>query len=101
MLDQYREGIETTTMSQHDPNLVTSSLSGVVSQDGVKVEICIVRIEHGKLWTLEVVNAAGTSIVWDEQFSSDEEAYAEFKKAVAAEGMKTFLDQGNIIPFKR
>jgi hypothetical protein len=101
MLDQYREGIETTTMSQHDPNLVTSGLSGVVTQDGVKVEICIVRLEHEKLWTLEVVNAAGTSVVWDEQFSSDEEAYAEFKRTVAAEGMQAFLDQGNVIPFKR
>jgi hypothetical protein len=101
MLDQYREGIETTTMSQHDPNLVTSSLSGVVSQDGVKVEICIVRLEHEKLWTLEVVNAAGTSVVWDGQFSSDEEAYAEFKRTVAAEGMQAFLDPSNVIPFKR
>jgi hypothetical protein len=88
-------------MSQSDPNLVTSSLSGVVSQDGVKVDICIVRLEHEKLWTLEVVNAAGTSIVWDEQFSSDEEAYAEFKRTVAAEGMQAFLDHGNVIPFKR
>ena len=88
-------------MSQSDPNLVTSDLSGVVTQDGVKVEICIVRIEHEKLWTLEVVNAAGTSVVWDEQFSSDEEAYAEFKRTVAAEGMQAFLDQGNVIPFRR
>jgi uncharacterized protein len=101
MLDQYREGIETITMSQRDPNLVTSSLSGVVSQDGVKVEVCIVRLEHEKLWTLEVVNAAGTSVVWDEQFSSDEEAYAEFKKTISAEGMQAFVDQGNVIPFKR
>jgi hypothetical protein len=101
MLDRYREKIGKTIMSQHDPNLVTSGLSGVVTQDGVKVEICIVRLEHEKLWTLEVVNAAGTSVVWDEQFSSDEEAYAEFKRTVVAEGMQAFLDQGNVIPFKR
>jgi hypothetical protein len=47
------------------------------------------------------VNAAGTSVVWDEQFSSDEEAYAEFKRTVADEGMQAFLDQGNVIPFRR
>lgn len=88
-------------MRQLDPNLVTSGLSGVVTQDDVKVEVCIVRLEHEKLWTLEVVNAAGTSVVWDEQFSSDEEAYAEFKRTIAAEGMRAFLDQGNVIPFKR
>ena len=30
-----------------------------------------------------------------------EEAYAEFKRTVAAEGMQAFLDQGYVIPFKR
>jgi len=40
MLDQYRGEIGTAIMSQSDPNLVTSGLSGVVTQDGVKVEIC-------------------------------------------------------------
>ena len=88
-------------MPQRDPNLVTSGLSGVVTQDGIKVEICIYRLEHEKPWTLGVVNAAGTSVVWDEQFSSDEEAYAEFKKTVADEGIQVFLDQGNVIPFRR
>ena len=86
---------------QRDPNLVNSSLSGVVTTDGVKVEVCIVRLEDEKQWTLEVVNAAGTSTVWDETFSSDEEAYAEFKRTVADEGIQTFLDQGNVVPFKR
>ena len=80
MLDQHREELGTTIMRQRDPNLVTSGLSGRVTQDGITVEICICRLEHEKLWTLEVVNAAGTSVVWDEQFSSDEEAYAEFKR---------------------
>ena len=88
-------------MRQRDPNLVTSGLSGVVTQDGIKIEICIYRLEHEKPWTLEVVNAAGTSVVWDEQFSSDEEAYAEFKRTVADEGMQAFLDQGNVISFRR
>ena len=101
MLDQYREELGTTIMRQRDPNLVTSGLSGVVTQDGITVEICICRLEHEKPWTLEVVNAAGTSVVWDEPFSSDEEAYAEFKRTVADEGMQAFLDQGNVIPFRR
>ena len=85
-------------MRQRDPNLVASGLSGVVTQDGIKVEICIYRLEHE---TLEVVNAARTSVVWDEQFSSAKEAYAEFKRTVADEGMQAFLDQGNVIPFRR
>jgi uncharacterized protein len=101
MLDQYRQELGTTIMPQRDPNLVTSGLSGVVTQDGITVEICICRLGHEKHWTLEVVNAAGTSVVWDEPFSSDEEACAEFKRTVADEGMQAFLDQGKVIPFRR
>jgi hypothetical protein len=88
-------------MSQRDPNLVTSGLSGAFTKDGVRVELCIVRLENERLWSLEVVNADGTSTVWDELFHSDKEAYAEFEKTVADEGMKAFLDQGNVIPFRR
>ena len=51
--------------------------------------------------TLEVVNAKNTSIVWDELFPTDEDAYAEFERTVAEEGMRTFLDSGKVIPFPR
>ena len=87
--------------NQRDQNLVTSSRSGIVTTDGVMVEVCIVRLENEKQWTLEVVNAAGTSTVWDETFPSDDVAYAEFQRTVADEGIQTFLDQGNVVPFKR
>jgi hypothetical protein len=88
-------------MRERDPNLVTSSLSRIFAKDGVTVEVNIVRLENENLWSLEVVNAKGTSTVWDERFPSDEEAYAEFERAVSEEGIKTFLDQGNVIPFRR
>ncbi len=61
-------------MREREPNLVTSGLSGTFAKDGVTVEVNIVRLEHEKLWSLEVVNAKGTSTVWDELFPSDEEA---------------------------
>jgi hypothetical protein len=48
-----------------------------------------------------VVNSAATSIIWDELFASDEDAYAEFERTVADEGMQAFLDKGNVIPFRR
>jgi hypothetical protein len=88
-------------MNQRDPNLVISGLSGFVTKDGVQVQVNIVRLETDTLWSLEVVNAEGTSTVWDERFLTDEAAYAEFEKTVAEEGMKAFLDQGNVIPFRR
>ena len=49
---------------------------------------------------MEVVNAKNTSIVWDELFATDEDAYAEFERTVAEEGMRTFLDSGKVIPFR-
>ena len=94
---QYGVGGQT----KREPNLVISSLSGPVTRDDVNVEVLIVRLEHETTWTLEVVNDAGTSIVWDDQFHSDSDAYQEFFRTVAEEGMQAFLDKGNVIPFPR
>jgi hypothetical protein len=88
-------------MSERDPNIVKSSLSRTVTRDGITVRIEIVRLEGETRWSLEVVNAANTSIVWDELFLTDEEAYAEFERTVSEEGMRTFLDSGKVIPFPR
>jgi hypothetical protein len=88
-------------MIEREPNIVSSGLSRAITRDGVTVEVAIVRLEHEKLWSLEVVNSAQTSIVWDDLFATDEEAYAEFERTVAEEGMQTFLDTGKVIPFPR
>ena len=87
-------------MKEHEPNIVHSGLSGIVSKDGVTVEVSILRLENDPSWTLEVVNSSGTSIVWNDLFASDEDAFAEFQRTVAKEGMRAFLDNGNVIPFK-
>ena len=88
-------------MEEREPNLVTSGLSRDVSRDGITVEVCIYRLETDTGWTLEVVNSAGTSIVWDDQFSSDDAANEEFLRTVAEEGMASFLDNANVIPLRR
>jgi len=72
-------------MTEHTPNLVISSLSGPVTRDDVTVEVNIYRLEHETTWSLEVVNGAGTSIVWDDQFPSDKDAHQEFLRTVAQE----------------
>ena len=87
-------------MIEREPNIVQSGLSRTVKKDGVTVEVSIIRLEHETEWSLEVVNSAGTSIVWDDQFASDDEAFAEFERTVAEEGMRAFLDKGNVIPFR-
>ena len=88
-------------MKEHEPNLITSSLSRNVTQDGITVELCIYRLETKAEWVLEVVNSAGTSTVWDNQFSSDDAANEEFLRTVAEEGMAPFLDDAKVIPFPR
>jgi len=87
-------------MKEREPNIVHSGLSGVVSKDDVTVEVFIYRLERELSWTLEVVNAVGTSIVWDDLFASDEDAFAEFQRTVDEEGMRSFLDNENVIPFR-
>ena len=88
-------------MKKRLPNIVHSDLSGIVSKDDITVEVFIYRLENESKWSLEVLNNAGTSIVWDNLFDSDEDAYAEFQQTVEEEGMRAFLDNQNVIPFKR
>ena len=88
-------------MIERDPKIVKSGLSQTVKQDGVTVDVSIIRLEHKTEWSLEVINSAAMSIVWDDLFASDDEAFAEFERTVAEEGMRTFLDKGNLIPFRR
>ena len=86
-------------MADRDPNLVVSGLSGTVTQDGVTVEINIVRLEDETDWSLEVVNSSGTSTVWDDPFATDAAALDAFRQAVAEEGMASFLNSATVIPF--
>jgi RPA family protein len=88
-------------MKQREPNLVISSLSQSVSVSGVKIQVNIIRLENETAWTLEVVNARGTSTVWNDQFPTDDAAFEEFKRTLNTEGIESFLDQGNVVPFKR
>ena len=88
-------------MKERIPNIVDSDLSGIVSKDDITVEVFIYRLENESKWSLEVLNNAGTSIVWDDLFDSDEDAYDEFQQTVEEEGMNAFLDNQNVIPFKR
>lgn len=86
-------------MRNQEPTLVVSRLSGIVTEDGITVEVNIVRMDDESDWTLEVVNDRQTSIVWEDPFPSDTAAYTAFRKVVTEEGMASFLDHAKIIPF--
>jgi hypothetical protein len=56
---------------------------------------------HEKEWSLEVINAANASIVWDDLFPTDEAAYAEFERTVAEEGMQAFLENAKLSRYSK
>lgn len=75
--------------TSNDPEVIDSKHSGFITRDGVTVELCIYRLEDTK-WTLEVVDADGTSTVWDDEFDTDDDALAEFERTVRESGMLEF-----------
>jgi hypothetical protein len=86
-------------MPDRDPNIVNSSLSRTVTRNGVTVKVQIYRLELEPGWSLEVVNQTNTSIVWETLFDTDEEANQAFEIALDEEGIESFLDGANVIPF--
>ncbi len=76
---------------KEEPDLVMSPLCQAVTQDGYTVELHIYG--NGKTdWILEVVDETGASTVWNEQFASDDLAFAEFQRTVKVEGIRSFED---------
>ncbi len=73
-----------------DPKLINSKHNGRFTRNGITVEVCIYRLEHTK-WKLEVVDEGGTSIVWDDEFDTDDAAHAEFLRSVETEGLDGIL----------
>jgi hypothetical protein len=73
-----------------DPKLIASKHNGSFTRNGITVQVCIFRLEDTK-WTLEVVDEKGTSIVWDNEFETDDAAHAEFIRSVETEGLDGIL----------
>jgi hypothetical protein len=84
-----------------EPNLITSHLSRRVTWEGYDLRVEIYRLDDRPGWTLEVINEEGASIVWDAVFESDRDADAAFRHTLAKEGIAAFLDQTNVVPFRR
>lgn len=87
-------------MTDVEPNLVTSGKSHRVVLEGHPFSIEIYRLEHEDQWTLEIVDAEGTSHVWDEPFDSDREARDTAIRALEEEGPQAFMRGDNVVPFR-
>ena len=56
------------------------------------IEIEIYRLEDGDGWTLELIDAEGGSIVWEEQFATDIAAFAEFTERLEELGLERLIE---------
>ena len=84
-------------MSKSDDEftLIESKLSGFITQDGITIEVSIYRGDAERTWLLEVVDEEGTSIVWDDRFTTDQAALDEVKRTIETEGIASFLSDSD------
>ena len=78
---------------EEEPEIIISSLSQTYSKDGVDVRVDIYRSDDESAWVLEVTDEHGTSLVYEEEFSTDSEARAQFERDVKEEGIGYFIHE--------
>ena len=87
---------------ESEPNLVISSASQRIVEDGVPFKVDIYKFEGGDGWSLKVVTEDGTSIVWDDLVGDDRAAFEEVISTIRSEGAVAFANGGsNVVPFKQ
>lgn len=74
----------------NDPPIIMSRHSGEVTRNGVTVELVICRLER-TMWSMELVDEEQNSIVWEQEFTTDDEAYAAFLSEVDAYGLDAIV----------
>ena len=77
-------------MSSNDPSPKMSPLCQSVTREGHTVQIEIYEGDPGK-WILEVVDMAGNSTVWDDQFDTDQQALDELHRTITEEGIESLV----------
>jgi hypothetical protein len=74
-----------------EKELVNSPLQQDYQSKGHTLEIQIYKFVDDAEWVLEVVDAGGTSTVWDDKFATDAEALAEALRSIEKDGVESFL----------
>lgn len=80
-------------MSHEEPELIHSPLQQRHTSKGHTVEIHIYKFVEDKEWVLEVVDAGGTSTVWDDKFPTDKAALEEALRSIEVDGIESFLTE--------
>lgn len=76
-----------------DPKIILSELSRTMEAEGTSVDVSIYRLEHESEWTLEIFDENWNSAVWDDKFTTEEDALAEAIAAINAEGIWSFVHE--------
>ncbi|MEQ1752518.1 MAG: hypothetical protein ABL973_00125 [Micropepsaceae bacterium] len=79
------------TLKEPDPVIVDSVHSCMYQRDGITVEVSIIRLGNETEWSLEVIDEAGTSTVWDDTFESETAAWTAFIKVIDEEGLAALV----------
>ena len=71
--------------------IITSPLSRTITRDRTTIEVLIYRGETDVEWILEVVDDGGGSTVWEDTFSTEQDALNEVVRTIADEGISCFI----------
>lgn len=80
--------------NDNEPNVITSPLSREITGEGISVKVEIYRLEGTADWVLELIDADWNSMVWEETFPTDQDAWDYLQAAIEREGLtKVFMDE--------
>lgn len=74
-----------------EPDIIDSPLCRTIQRDGISLKVEIYSGSEGQ-WILEVVDQGGTSIVWDDQFTTDQAALDELMKTIELDGIRSIVE---------
>ncbi|WP_133240059.1 UPF0149 family protein [Limnohabitans planktonicus] len=77
-----------------DIDIIHSPLSQTYSADSQSLRVLIYRLPDTQ-WSLEVVDEAGTSTVWDDLFETDKQVLEEAFMAIESEGIGSFISKAH------
>lgn len=91
LYDACSERRPSMTTNDHD-EIELSEHSSEVTQDGITVQVGIYRPAGSQDgWTLEVVDEDDNSLIWEDTFESDLDAWNEFERALSEEGIEQLV----------
>lgn len=79
-------------MSDEDQDIELSEQSCEFTQDGITVQVGIYRLKDSNDgWTLEVVDDDDNSLIWEDTFPTEMDAWNEFQRALEEEGIAQLI----------